>query len=152
MNYFVNIKWRLISIYVVTSYIPIIRSNTVYSTEAKSKKNLVYGTHAGVDYNLTLCTPQGRLQHVYHGQPYARFDLNPMPESTLSLRHSRLYPPVKDLGFGLCKCTEITRKSTISWGRNSCTKIRSRRCKIKSRLFLFANLSCVWRWQGPLDK
>jgi hypothetical protein len=23
-------------------------------------------------------------QHIYHGQPYARVDLNPMPESTLS--------------------------------------------------------------------
>jgi hypothetical protein len=32
------------------------------------------------DYNLTLC----RLQHMYHGQPYARVDLSPTPESTLS--------------------------------------------------------------------
>jgi hypothetical protein len=40
----------------------------------------------GVDYNLTLCPLQRRLQlqHIYHGQPYARIDLNPMPESTLS--------------------------------------------------------------------
>jgi hypothetical protein len=29
------------------------------------------------------------------GQPYARVDLNPMPELTLS-------PPVRDFGFGLC--------------------------------------------------
>jgi hypothetical protein len=27
---------------------------------------------------------------------------NPMPESTLTLCQSRLYPPVRDLGFGLC--------------------------------------------------
>jgi hypothetical protein len=40
--------------------------------------------YAGIDYNLTLCPLQSRLQHVYHGQPYARVDLNPMPESTLS--------------------------------------------------------------------
>jgi hypothetical protein len=39
--------------------------------------------YAGVDYKLTLCPLQSRLQHIYHGQPYARFDLNPMPESTL---------------------------------------------------------------------
>ncbi len=32
---------------------------------------------------LTLCRLQSRLQHMYHGQPYARVDLNPMPESTL---------------------------------------------------------------------
>jgi hypothetical protein len=41
-------------------------------------------TYAGVDYNLTLCPLKSRLQHVYHGQLYARVDLNPMPESTLS--------------------------------------------------------------------
>jgi hypothetical protein len=41
---------------------------------------MVYGTlNAGVDYNLTLCSLQSRLQHIYHGQPYARVDLNPMP-------------------------------------------------------------------------
>jgi hypothetical protein len=48
--------------------------------------------YAGDDYNLTLCPFQSRLQHIYHGQPYARVDLNPMPESTLS--------PVTDFGFG----------------------------------------------------
>ncbi len=32
-----------------------------------------------VDNSLTLCRPQ----HMYHGQPYARVNLNPVPESTL---------------------------------------------------------------------
>ncbi len=55
---------------------------------------MVYGRpYAGVDNNLTLCSLQSRLQHIYHRQPYARVDLNPMPESTLSLCQSRLYPP-----------------------------------------------------------
>jgi hypothetical protein len=35
------------------------------------------------------------------GQPYARVDLNPVPESTLTLHQSRLYTPVRDFGFGL---------------------------------------------------
>ncbi len=41
--------------------------------------------YAGVDYmyNLTLCPLQSRLQHIYHGQPYAKVDLYPMPKSTL---------------------------------------------------------------------
>jgi hypothetical protein len=39
--------------------------------------------YAGVDYNLTLCPLQSRRQHIYHEQPYARVDLNPMPTSTL---------------------------------------------------------------------
>jgi hypothetical protein len=44
------------------------------------------GPYAGVDNNLTLCRLQSRFLHMYyHGQPYARVDLNPMPESTLSL-------------------------------------------------------------------
>jgi hypothetical protein len=47
---------------------------------------LVWDPSAGVDYNLTLCPLQGRLQHIYRGQPYARVGLNPMPESTLSAR------------------------------------------------------------------
>jgi hypothetical protein len=42
------------------------------------------GPYAGVDYNLTLCPLQSRLQHIYHGQSYARVDLNPLPESTLA--------------------------------------------------------------------
>jgi hypothetical protein len=42
------------------------------------------GHYSGVDYNLTLCTIQSRLQRIYQWQPYAKVDLNPMPESTLS--------------------------------------------------------------------
>jgi hypothetical protein len=42
------------------------------------------GPYAGVDKSLTLCPLQSRLQHIYHGQPYVRVDLNTMPESTLS--------------------------------------------------------------------
>jgi hypothetical protein len=48
------------------------------------RKTWCMGPCAGVDYNLTLCLLQSRLQHIYHGQPYARVDLNPMSESTLS--------------------------------------------------------------------
>jgi hypothetical protein len=55
------------------------------------------GPYAGVDYNLASCPLQSRHQHIYHGQPYARVDLNPMPESTLTLCQSLLYPPVRDL-------------------------------------------------------
>ncbi len=41
------------------------------------------GPSAGIDYYLTFCLLQSRFQHIYHGQPYARVDLNPVPESTL---------------------------------------------------------------------
>ncbi len=40
--------------------------------------------YAGVDYNLTLGPLQSRLQQFTMGNPSARVDLNPMPESTLS--------------------------------------------------------------------
>jgi hypothetical protein len=43
------------------------------------------GPYAGVDHNLILCPLQSRLHH--HGQPYARVNLNPMSESTLSPSH-----------------------------------------------------------------
>jgi hypothetical protein len=39
------------------------------------------GPYAGVDYNLTLCPIQSRLQHIYHGQPYAKVDF--IPQSKL---------------------------------------------------------------------
>jgi hypothetical protein len=51
------------------------------------------GPCAGDDYNLTLCRFQNRLQYMYHGNPYARADLNPMPESTLSpSQELRIWP------------------------------------------------------------
>ncbi len=53
------------------------------------RKTWWMGPYAGVDYNLTLCPLQRRLQHIYHGQPYARVYLNPIPESTLTLCQSR---------------------------------------------------------------
>jgi hypothetical protein len=43
------------------------------------------GPYARADYNVTLCPLLSRLQHIYHGQPYARVDLNPVPESNLTL-------------------------------------------------------------------
>ncbi len=42
------------------------------------------GPYAGVDCNLTLCRLQSRLSTCTKGQPCARVDLNPMPESTFS--------------------------------------------------------------------
>ncbi len=35
---------------------------------------MVFGTPFGVDCNLALCQLQSRLQHIHHGQPYARVD------------------------------------------------------------------------------
>ncbi len=40
--------------------------------------------YTGVYYYLGLGRLQNRLRPIYHGQPYARVDLNQMPESTLS--------------------------------------------------------------------
>jgi hypothetical protein len=56
---------------------------------------MVYGMepYAGVDYYLTLRPLQSRLLHIYDGQP--------MPDLTLTLCQSRLYPPVRDFGFSL---------------------------------------------------
>jgi hypothetical protein len=55
--------------------------------EVESKeKHVIWDPMAGAEYNLTLCPLQRRLQHIYHGQPYARVDLKPLPESTLSPR------------------------------------------------------------------
>jgi hypothetical protein len=55
------------------------------------------GPYAGADYSLPLCPLQSRLQHIYHWQPYARVDPNPMPELTLSPSQGLMIGPhVKD--------------------------------------------------------
>ncbi len=58
------------------------------------RKAWCLGPYVGVDYNLTLWPLQSRLQHIYQGQPYARVDLNPMPESTLSTSHELWIRPL----------------------------------------------------------
>jgi hypothetical protein len=66
------------------------------------RKAWCMGPYAGVDYscNLTLCPLQSRLQRIYHGQPYARVDLNPMPESSLSPSLVlRIWPQLEKLGY-----------------------------------------------------
>jgi hypothetical protein len=65
------------------------------SLRPNPKKNMVYGNYAGADYNLTL---------FYSIVDFNTFTMglgNPLPESTLTLCQSRLYPPVRDFGFGL---------------------------------------------------
>ncbi len=86
------------------------------------------GLCAGVDYNITLCPLQSRLQHIYTmgiGQPFAKVDLNLMPTSTSS--------PVRDLGFGLW----IDDGSIwIGVRRSDCEKQRGIRRPMQSRLCL----------------
>jgi hypothetical protein len=60
-----------------------LENSTLYRCRVQ-RKTWRMGPNARVDYNLTLCPLQSRLQQIYHGQPYARVDLHPMPESTLS--------------------------------------------------------------------
>ncbi len=54
------------------------------------------GPYAGVDFNLTLCPLQRRLQHnyEYYGQPYARVDFIPQ-SGTLN------WPQISGEGFFL---------------------------------------------------
>jgi hypothetical protein len=76
----------------VNFYFPCLPPLPSANPEAESKEK-----HGGRDPipDLTMAPLQSRLQHNYYGQPYARVDLNPMPESTLQ------YSPVRDFGFGL---------------------------------------------------
>ncbi len=49
-------------------------------TPLKCDANLCHkfmGPNGAVDYNLTLCLLQSRLQHIYHWQPYARVNFIP---------------------------------------------------------------------------
>ncbi len=72
------------------------------------RKTWCMGPYAGVDYNRPFCLLQSRLQCIYHGQPYARVDLNPLPESTLSRSQGfRIWPQREwkrraEMGAWLC--------------------------------------------------
>ncbi len=71
------------------------------------RKTWCMGPYAVVDYNVTLCPLQSQLQHMYSTMG------NSIPESTLTLCQSQLYPSVRDLGFGLWKNNKnITAKSS----------------------------------------
>ncbi len=69
------------------------------------KKNMVYGT-----LELTITS----------AYVHSRVDSNtfttgkPMPESTLTLRQSRLFPPVRDIGFGLRKQINVMDEKSLS--------------------------------------
>jgi hypothetical protein len=69
------------------------------------------GLYAEIDYNLILVsTPKST--------PCITFIMgNPMPESTLTLCQSRLYPPVRDFEFGLWSVrfsSDLCKKGTHS--------------------------------------
>jgi hypothetical protein len=48
------------------------------------------GPYAEVDFNLTLCPHQSRLQNIYHGQPDARVDFIPR-SGTLDLASGQAF-------------------------------------------------------------
>ncbi len=82
------------------------------------RKTWCIRSYAGVGYNITLCPLQSRLRHIYHGrigQPYARVDLNPMAESTLSPSQGlRIWPLYNSPLVSLRKSpTPLKRKSTV---------------------------------------
>ncbi len=61
------------------------------------------GPYAGADYNLT--------PFVHSRVDSKTFTMdNPMPEPTLTLRQSQLYPPVRDLasGFNLGRLSAVS--------------------------------------------
>jgi hypothetical protein len=67
----------------VLNFFPCLVKDSKAEAESKEKYG-VWDPYAGIDYNITSC----RLQHIYI-LPYARFDLNPRPEATLTLCQSR---------------------------------------------------------------
>ncbi len=77
------------------------------STYFTVKYVLCDGTQCRSLLYRTLCPLQSRLLHIYHGQPYARVDLYPLPASTLTLCQSRLYAPVEDFRFDLLPCLKV---------------------------------------------
>jgi len=88
---------------VILDFVPIIVILARYP-RPNPKKNMVYGTWDPMPaFTITSPYVHSRVDSnaVTMRQHYARVDLNPMPESTLTLCQSRPYLPVKDFGYGL---------------------------------------------------
>jgi hypothetical protein len=99
------------------------------------RKTWYMGPCAGVDYNLILCRLQSRLRTCTMG--------NPMLESTLTIFQSRLYSPVRDLGFGLC-CFLWLWRFKLLW--NACSRAWPELCCTPGRFAPPANIKRqVWK-------
>jgi hypothetical protein len=59
------------------------------------RKTWCVGPYAGVEYNLTYV--HSRVVSI----TFTMDNLYPMPDSTLTLCQSRLYPPIRDFAFSL---------------------------------------------------
>ncbi len=91
-----NSKWSAV-FFVHTRALKLCTLYIMYFTDRLTRglmqrKTWCIWPYAGADYNLTL--------HVYPRVDSNTFTMgNPMPESTLTLCKSRLYPLVRDFGF-----------------------------------------------------
>ncbi len=76
-----------------------------YNNQQRPNPNKTWcmGPYAGVDYNPILCRLQSRLQHMYHGH-------------WATLCQSQLYPPDRDLGFGLRSSCYRSRSLSLNTG------------------------------------
>ncbi len=75
------------------------------------------GSYAEVDYNHTLCPLQSRIQHLYHGQTYARVNFSPQSGTmnfasavpvpsradSFTFQEDRLQKIVKPEDWGTCR-------------------------------------------------
>jgi hypothetical protein len=95
---------------------------------------MVHGTQCRSLLYRTLCPLQSRLLHIYHGQSYARVDLCPLPESTLTLCQSRLYAPVEDFRFDLLPCLKVGSRvhtaHTVRVAGDWCCQFRISTCTV----------------------
>jgi hypothetical protein len=80
------------------------------------RKTLCMGPYNGVDNNLTLCPLQSRHQHIYHGQPYARVDLNSLRRVDLNSQSGTLdlSSEVLSLSLGPKRRHRVTEALTVT--------------------------------------
>ncbi len=93
-----------------------------------------YNKHRGGIQRKTWCMPELIIPHLTSTPESTPTHLpwgNPIPESTLTLCQSRLYPPVSDFGFGL---------STV-W-----IKTISLKCRAKPELNVVVTI--LWKWSA----
>jgi hypothetical protein len=93
------------------------------------KKNMCMGPYGRADYNLPLYPLQSRLQHIYHGQPYARADFIPQ-SGTLDLASEAKFL-VPDRGIQstmMAKGCRTGPTGNIGWQTGTTALCHSRLC------------------------
>ncbi len=123
------------------------------------RKKWCMGPYVEDDYNYNLpfplCLLQSRLQHTYHGKPYARVDRNSLPKSTFLFPSQELWiwPQIgsvlKACDWRICR----SKKVVNSFANKALSLERKPSCmglKLLPKFYKFTSYLCIIQYNGSI--